>query len=176
MIAERANHVHHRINRQMPRRSKEITSFCCTWCLLLQNTELTMRVDGAATFVLFLRWPVYVSNFCFFPPAAMPWWQGQARLSAPGAMGRITNAKALVTPAPGGPEMLQVGRWGMLYCCIWELKKSWGRMLNFGKVFWWENVEVSSILITQEKDKKWFYHSVTERKCRRCFTAGNTSI
>lgn len=51
---------------------------------------------------LFLRWPVYASSFCFFPPATLSRWQGQARLSAPGAMGRITNAEALVAPAPRG--------------------------------------------------------------------------
>lgn len=54
-----------------------------------------MSVDGAATFVT----QVSVVNLSFFPPATMTQWQGQARLRAPGAMGSITNAKALATPA-----------------------------------------------------------------------------
>lgn len=56
-----------------------------------------MSVNGAVTFVT----QVYVFNLSFFPPATMTRWQGQARLRVPGAMGSITNAKALVTPAPG---------------------------------------------------------------------------
>lgn len=81
MIAERAIDVHHGINRQMPRRNKEIIWFYFTLCLLLQNTKLTMSVDGAATSVVDL-FPVSV----FFSLAAMSGSHGQARL-CPGANG-----------------------------------------------------------------------------------------
>lgn len=96
MIAERAIDVHHGINRQIPRRNKEIIWFYFTLCLLLRNTKLTMSVDGATTSVVDLYF-----QFLFFS-LVLPCLGLMAR---PGCvlepMGWITNAKALNIPARG---------------------------------------------------------------------------
>lgn len=77
--------------------------------------------------LLLLRWLVYISSFCFFPPAAMSGCHDQARLSVPGPMDKITNAKALVTPARGsrGATGGEMGDATVLYLGIRkELRKN----------------------------------------------------
>lgn len=84
-----------------------------------------MSVDGAATFVSQVAGGFQLLVF--------PSWRGQARLSGPGAMGRITNVKALVTPAPKGSRDATGGEMRdatMLYLAI---KKELGKNAHFGK-------------------------------------------
>lgn len=66
---------------------------CCIWCSLLQNTKLTMSVNGAATFVSQVAGlPLQILVFlCWFRAQ----WQDLAKLIAPEEMGRIIRRHQL---------------------------------------------------------------------------------
>lgn len=106
--AERANPVHHHVNRQMTRGNMETALCCCIWCSLLQNTKLTMSVNGAATFVSQVAGlPLQILVLlCWFRAQ----WQDLAKLIAPEEMGRIIRRHQL-------PLLwcLEMGIWGIFY-------------------------------------------------------------
>lgn len=87
--------------------------------------------------LLFLRCLVYVSNFCFFPPVPNAGWQGQARLSALEAMGRIIKAKALITPGLRASRDAAGGEMRDAILLYLGIKKRAGEEYAiWGSVFW----------------------------------------
>ena len=88
-----------------------------------------MSVDEAATSVS------QVSGLCFqllvFPSCSHARWQGQVRLSALEAMGRITNAKALITPGPRASRDAAGGEMRDAILLYLGIKKELGKNAQF---------------------------------------------
>lgn len=94
-----------------------------------------MSVDEAATSVS--QGSGLSFQLLFFPSCSHARWQGQARLSALEAMGRITNAKALITPGPRASRDAAGGEMRDAILLYLGIKKRAGEECSiFGSVFW----------------------------------------